>query len=602
MKTFFISIFCAFFLLLSSAFATPQPAPVDQAFRFSVSVDDPQTIIAHWRIAPGYFLYKDRFSYKIVSPKAATLGSFTLPNGIKKYDDILGQHQVYQGNLALPIPIKRPDNAPKDMTIKVCYQGCSANGYCYPPQTKEVMVSLDAAKDERFTGKTVNGKKVQFPISEQDKLTQLLANHNITLILLSFFGFGLLLSFTPCVLPMIPILSGLIIGHGESLSLGKAFRLSLTYVLAMAVTYAIAGIAAGFAGHTLQAALQTPWIIISFSLIFVLLALSLFGFYELRLPSKFEEKISSLSNKQKSGNYVGVGIMGVLSTLIVSPCVSAPLIGALAYIGQTGDAILGGSALFAMGLGMGVPLLIIGTSGGKLLPKAGSWMQVVEASFGVMLLAVAIWMLERILPGQITLALWAALFIISAVYMGILNPEKKHGWANFWKGLGLLFVIYGIILLIGATMGNSNPLEPLANGHAVAGEVAHNSNIEKPLFAHIKNNDDFDRELDLATSRDKIIMLDFYADWCISCKEMDRNTFSHPEVKTLLNRMVALRADVTNNDLQDQALEERLKVIAPPTILFFDKQGSELANYRIVGEQNAEQFLQHLQRVLGHKQ
>lgn len=600
MKHTLSTIVGLFLLLVSVSWAAPQPIPVDQAFRFSMSVENPETLVANWRIAPNHFLYKDRFSYKVVIPDGTVIGPVKLPQGIEKHDEILGDHQVYQGNFTLPIPIKAPKGTDGKMTLKICYQGCSADGYCYPPQTKEITVNLNAGAGTIFTGKTVNGRQTAAPLSEQDKLTQLLANHNILLILISFFGFGLLLSFTPCVLPMIPILSGLIIGHGKELSLGKAFRLSFTYVLAMAITYAVAGIAAGFAGHTLQAALQTPWIIVSFSLIFVLLALSLFGFYELRLPSKFEEKISSFSNKQKSGHYLGVAIMGVLSTLIVSPCVSAPLIGALAYIGQTGDAILGGSALFAMGLGMGVPLLIIGTSGGKLLPKAGPWMQVVEASFGVMLLAIAIWMLERILPGQITMLFWATLLIISAVYMGILNPERKAGWANFWKGLGLLFAVYGIILVIGAAMGNKNPLEPLAGGHAIAAPSTNNNITQKaPLFKVIKNNDDFDHALNLATAKDKITMLDFYADWCISCKEMDRNTFSNPEVDALLRTIITLRADVTQNDLQDQALEERLKVIAPPTILFFDDQGSELVNYRIVGEQNAEQFLQHLQQVLG---
>lgn len=600
MKSLINSFAFLFLFIISSSWASTPPIPADQAFRLNVSVENPETLQAQWKITPGYFLYKDRFSYKVVSPEGTELGPIALPEGIEKHDEILGQYQVYQSNLTLKMPLKNVKS--NELMIKICYQGCSADGYCYPPQTKEIALNLDAPPSELFSGKTVNGHPPGQSLSEQDKLTELLASQSFWLSILSFFGFGLLLSFTPCVLPMVPILSGIIIGHGKTITLGKAFRLSLTYVIAMAATYAVAGVLAGFAGQTLQAALQQTWLLIGFSGIFVLLSLSLFGFYELRLPAAITEKISSLSNKQHSGHYLSVAIMGILATLIVSPCVSPPLIGALAYIGQTGDAILGGSALFAMGLGMGVPLLIIGTSGGKLLPKAGPWMKIVEATFGVILLAVAVWMLSRILPGQLVMFFWAGLLIIPAVYMGILNPMKQTGWANFWRGLGLVFAIYGVILMIGAAMGNDNPLEPLEQKtNPFINYPASKYSAENPeaTFITIKTNDDFDRQLNQATLKNKITMLDFYADWCISCKEMDRHTFTDPNVKAKLQKMVLLRADVTNNDIEDRALEERLKVIAPPTILFFDKDGSEIVSQRIVGEKNAEQFLQHLERVLG---
>lgn len=579
--------------LAATCFAEqPTPLPVDSAFKLSATVKDQNTVQLNWKMAPGYYLYKDRFSYKITHPSKASLGEILLPEGIQKQDEILGEYSIFLNNLTVDVPVESAKG--QEITLKVCYQGCSKQGFCYPPETKKLTLDLSQINSQPTQVVSVNGSKTPGRISEQDRVASLLANGSLWIALISFFGFGLLLAFTPCVLPMIPILSGIILGH-EGISTRKAFWLSLIYVLAMSFTYALAGVLAGFAGQSIQAALQLPWVIATFSLLFVLLALPLFNLYELRLPNSWQLKLSNLSNRQQSGKYFGVAIMGVLSTLIVSPCVTAPLVGALAYIGNTGDSVLGGAALFVMGLGMGVPLLIIGTSGGRLLPKAGPWMDNVKAFFGVLLLAVAIWMLSRIIPGQYTMLLWSALLIISAVYMGILTPNNQTGWAKFYKGVGLLLAVYGILLMIGAAMGNDDPTQPL-NRTSINVAVASNQNAVTPehKVTVIKSNDDFDEELTAASKRGQIMVLDFYADWCIACKDMQRHTFTDPQVRSLLADLHFVQANVTNNDVIDQALQERLGVVAPPTIIFFDSEGNEIASHRIVGEMGAQAFIDHL--------
>lgn len=579
--------------------ATKQPIPVDDAFHFSATVKDKHTVIVHWDIAPGYHLYKERFSYKLMAPAGASLGNIILPPGIPQEDNILGKHQVYNQELSLDIPIEHLDGKP--VTVKVCYQGCADDNFCYPPQTKEITLDLQAPPGTPANTTTViNGNPK--PQSQQDQITSLLENESVWLIILSFFGFGLLLALTPCVLPMIPILSGIIIGHGASLHTKKAFFLSLTYVIAAALTYAIAGVIAGFLGESLQAFFQAPWVIVSFSIVFILLSLSLFGLYELRFPTYLQEKFVGLSNRQKGGSYIGTAVMGVLAALIVSPCVTAPLVGALIYISTTGNALLGGLALFVMGLGMGVPLIIIGTSSGRWLPKAGAWMNTIKALFGVLLLAAAIVMLSRIIPGPLSLMLWAALLIISAIYMGVLNPFIQSGWGKLWKGCGVLFIIYGTILMVGSGLGSDDPLQPLAKFAVpsfgsqtfvnVPGAV-----IPNLVFKPIKTNDDFDRELAKAHTANKPVMLDFYADWCIACKEMDQRVFTDPTVRGLLKSWVLLRADVTANDKLDKSLKERLGVIAPPTILFFDAKSNEIEAVRVVGGMNAAEFIGHVKAI-----
>jgi len=437
-------------------------------------------------------------------------------------------------------------------------------------------------------------------LSEQDSIAKRLSEGNLFATLLAFFGFGLLLAFTPCVFPMIPILSSIIVGQGDNMTTRRGFVLSLVYVLAMAATYTLAGIFAGLFGENLQSAFQNPWILSTFTAVFVLLALSMFGFYDLQMPAFIQGRLTEISNRQKGGNLGGVAVMGFLSALIVGPCVAAPLAGALIYIGQTGDAVLGGLALFALSLGMGAPLIAIGTGAGKLLPRAGRWMDAIKAVFGVLLLAVAIWMLERILPAYVTLALWAALLILSSVYLRALDalPVEASGWARLWKGLGVVSLVYGVLLLIGAASGARDPLQPLqgilATGHTGTATAIQEAHLP---FKRIKNLADLDRELAAAHTQGRPVMVDFYADWCVSCKEMEKYTFTDPKVHQALSNYVLLQADVTANDDADKALMKRFNLIGPPSILFFDSQGKEHKELALVGFKPAEAFVKHVKSL-----
>jgi thiol:disulfide interchange protein DsbD len=411
-----------------------------------------------------------------------------------------------------------------------------------------------------------------------------------------FFGLGLGLAFTPCVFPMIPILSSIIVGQGQHLTTARAFVLSLVYVLAVAVTYTVAGIAAALFGGNLQAAFQNPWILSSFAAVFVVLALSMFGFYELQMPSSVQSRLNEMSTHQKGGTLFGVAVMGFLSALIVGPCVAAPLIGALLVIGQTGDVMLGGSALFALSLGMGAPLLAIGTGFGKVLPKAGPWMDATKAVFGVLLLAVAIWMLERILPPAVTMALWAALLIASAVYMGALDSlaSGASGWRRLWKALGLVLLVWGALLLIGVAAGGRDALQPLRGIFAGGGSgTAAQADAHLP-FKRIKSVADLEAEVSAAAAAGKPVMLDFYADWCVSCKEMEKFTFSDPRVRQALSDAVLLQADVTANDDDDKALLKHFNLLGPPTIIFYAADGQERRAHRVVGYMKVNEFLEHL--------
>ncbi len=570
--------------------------PVDKAFAFSAEVIDGNTLLASWDIADGYYLYQSRFDFALRDAEGLSLGEARFPPGGKeKFDEFFGQMVVYYEQAAIQLPVIRQDSAPREIILEVHYQGCAEAGFCYPPEKREVSLSLPAGVvGAAPLPVAADGGTV---MSEQDSIAAGLADSSLWLILLTFYGFGLLLAFTPCVFPMIPILSGIIVGQGKQVGTRQAFMISLVYVLAMAVTYTTAGVIAGLFGQNLQAAFQDPWILSFFALVFVLLALSMFGFYELQLPSSWQSKLVEISNSQKGGTLAGAGVMGFLSALIVGPCVAAPLAGALIYIGQTGDAVLGGAALFAMSLGMGTPLLIVGTSAGKLLPKAGVWMEPIKAVFGVLLLAVAIWMLERILPAPLILALWAILLIVSAIYMGALDqlPPGSSGWFRLWKGTGLVMLLYGAILLLGAASGGDDPLNPLRNLTLAAPGGAQ---AQKKLdFKPVKGIEGLERELQRAAAQGKPVMLDFYADWCISCKEMERYTFSDPAVQAALSKGVLLKADVTANDEADKALLKKFRLIGPPAMLFFDEQGQEQRALRLVGFMEADAFRAHVERA-----
>jgi len=434
------------------------------------------------------------------------------------------------------------------------------------------------------------------PVSEQDRLAGLLTSNPAGAIA-AFFLAGLLLAFTPCVFPMVPILSGIIIGQGARLTTLRAFWLSLVYVLAMSITYTVAGVLAGLFGQNLQAVFQNPWIISGFVMIFIALALSMFGFYELQLPGRLQTRLAEASNRQQGGALWGVAVMGFLSALIVGPCVAPPLMAALIVIGSSGDAILGGTALFALSIGMGVPLILFGVSAGKLMPKAGAWMSAVKAVFGVGLLALSIWMLERILPGSLIMLLWGALAVGCGVYLGALErvAAGPSGWQRLWKALGVFLLVLGILEVVGAVAGGDDWLRPLAGLRSDASTA---SVEDEHAFERIKSLSDLEQALSRASADGQGAMFDFYADWCVECKRMERNTFPEPGVQDLLRRMRLLQADVTDHDAVDQELMQAFGIIGPPAILFFDRNGHEMKAFRLVGYFDPETFSVHLQRVL----
>jgi len=573
-----------------------EPIPANQAFQFSATAKDYQTIVAMWTIKPGYYLYRDRIQISPANPGKDILAQPLLPATtlIKDYPGI-GKLPVYKGNLKIAVPVIKSSG--KTLIIKVHYQGCSEKGYCYPPQTKIVPINLagnymvpvqpveiDLPPTEKTTTTTTT------PTSEQDKIAQLLSQHNLFTILIGFFLFGLLLSLTPCVLPMIPILSGIIISKGPNISRAHAFGISCAYVLGMAITNTAAGIIFGFIGYSVQVIFQQPWIIVLYSLIFVAMALSLFGLYNIQIPQALQNKLTKINNHQKHGTYVGATIMGVLSFLILSPCVTPPLVGALAYISQSGNAALGGAALFVMSIGMGTPLLLIGAFSKNFLPKAGSWMNGIKYILGVLMLALAIWMISRILPGTVTMILWGILILGSSIALDTFKTATTT-WKKIRKTIGILLFVYGLVLLIGAFIGNTNPLDPLnlPNKH-----VAHKESI----FIPANTLKEAQQQLQLAKSQHQPVILDFYADWCIACKQMDLYTFSNPQVQKQLGKFRLLRADVTKNNMQTIELQKYFHVVAPPTILFFDPNGKEIKSSRIVGEMSASAFLKHLEIIM----
>ncbi|NOY62194.1 MAG: protein-disulfide reductase DsbD [Gammaproteobacteria bacterium] len=578
-------------------FLTPE-----QAFRYVLEVQDATTLVAHWEIEEGYYLYRDKLSFTLKSDvDGVSLGAPLLPPGKIKNDESFGHSEVYYDAVTIRIPLQRSNLDALDLVLEARYQGCADKGFCYPPTTQESTVSLGSMTQVTTAAAASGSVQKVSTVSETDRIAQSLASDNIVLMALTFFGFGLLLSFTPCVFPMIPILSGIIVGQGESITTRRAFVLSLVYVLAMASTYTVAGVITGLFGANVQAVFKNPWIISAFSGLFVLLALSMFGFYELQLPARWQSKLADMSNSQRGGTLLGVASMGVLSALIVGPCVAAPLAGALIYIGQSGDALLGGVALFAMGLGMGAPLLVIGTSAGKLLPKAGEWLNSIKAVFGVLLLGVAVWMMERVLPAQVSMLLWALLIIISAIYMGALTrlAADASGWHKLRTGLGVVLLVYGILILVGVASGARDIFHPLQNFSAGAGhEGSAAGAVQHVQFKQIKGTAGLRRELATAASNGHFSMLDFYADWCVACKEMERDTFSDASVIQQLADVVLLQTDVTANDEIDQDLMKALGVIGPPSILFFDGNGDEMKAFRIVGYMGPEAFRAHVASVV----
>ena len=561
----------------------------DQAFEFFASVKDDYTLHVNWQIAEGYYLYREKVQLELINADGVKLGTYDIPRGTPKQDEAFGQVETFHNELGFDLPIIRSSQSAKTITLQAKYQGCADRGVCYPPMSKKIDLALSIAQQ------STEDQPATPELSEQDQIVQSLHKDSLAITLLSFFGFGLLLSLTPCIFPMIPILSGIIVGHGNRITTTRAFLLSLSYVLASALTYTVFGILAALFGSNLQTAFQQPWIIGLFSAVFVALSLSMFGFYHLELPKSLQVKLHNSSEIHRDGSLWGAAIMGSLSSLIVGPCVAAPLAGALIYIGQTGDAVLGGSALFTLGLGMGVPLLLLGASAGKLLPKAGNWLNSTKAVFGVIMLAVAVWMLSRILPGNIIMILWAMLLIFPAIYLSAVDPlpENSSGWRKLWKGLGLMMLAYGLLLLIGFSLGNSNPLKPL-QGLGVSTAQAAESDIS---FERVNSIAALEARINQAAANHQPVMLDFYADWCISCKEMETYTFADPRVKQALKGYVLLQADVTNNSDDDKALLTKFNLIGPPAILFFGLDHQEKIANRVIGYQDAEVFIKSLQHI-----
>lgn len=571
-----------------AGYSSDRALPADEVFFPNAFAVDGNTIEFGIRLLPDYYLYKSKITVRSLNDKA-TAGQLDLPKGKIKTDEWLGEQEVYFNEVFGRVAIARATPEAMDLEIELGYQGCKVDGICYLPITKVLTVSLPEASTTTDL----------IPVSEQARLAQIITGSSIWVAAALFFIAGLGLAFTPCVLPMVPILSGIIAGEGDNVSSRRGFTLALSYVMGMAIVYTAAGVAAAAAGLQLQATFNQPWIIILFAGLFVVLALGMFGAYELQMPSALQSKLSSVSGNQRSGTMIGAFVMGALASLIVTACVAPALIAALSVIAQTGDMLRGGSALFAMSLGMGAPLLLVGAAQGKLLPKAGGWMVAVKNAFGFMMLALAVWMLSRILPGTVTMLLWAVLVFMAGVFMGGLttlstdsNVAQKLG-----KGFGFLAIIYGIILLLGALSGGSNPLQPLANinlggNTSIVAEAEHNL-----PFQRIKTVDDLDRDVAAAAAEGKTVLLDFYADWCVSCKEMEAYTFTDDDVQAALSNTVWLQADVTANDDADQALLKRFEVFGPPTIIFFGADGQQRHGYEVVGYMKAQDFARHVRQA-----
>jgi thiol:disulfide interchange protein DsbD len=605
--------------------------PPDEAFRFAAIPDGPDHVRLIWQIADGYYLYRTRVKAATTSSQAQ-LGALEMPTGETKSDEYFGKQEIYHHELVAGVPVARASAAELSLPLQVTYQGCATAGLCYPPITKEIMVSLPSGNGggaagagagnfssaagtsagsaaggsslvsgggsasangmASAAGSAVSGSADSATgayVSEQDRFATLIKSGNTFLMLGGFFLAGLVLAFTPCVLPMVPILSGIIAGQGKNVTTRRAFSLSLTYVLGMAFTYTIAGALCAAAGKQVQTVFQQPWILALFAALFVVLALSMFGLFTIQMPAAIQTRVANVSNQQQAGTFGGVALMGVLSALIVTTCVGPALVGALIVIGQTGQIARGAAALFAMSIGMGTPLLIVGASAGKLLPKAGAWMDTVKKLFGVMMLAVAAWMLARIIPERLSLLLWAIPALVCA-WLLITEVRKRSAGTVVVRLVGVAAGVYGVALVAGSVLGGTDPLAPFAS------RMAHQQELP---FHTIKSVADLQREITQAKSEGRTVLVDFSAKWCVSCKEMEKYTFTDTAVKTALDRTVLLRADVTDNDADDQALLKHMGIIGPPTIAFYGVNGEERANYRVVGFMKADAFASHAREALG---
>jgi thioredoxin:protein disulfide reductase len=578
--------------LISGMLHAAEPLPPEQAFRFTAHALDAGTIELQWQVAPDYYLYRDKFSWS-----AANTAKAIFPKGEMKDDELFGKVEVYRGDVRITIPLTTTGGT---LHLRAQSQGCWDGGICYPPQTHEATIDLNIAPSIAVSPAPTSGESAPSN-DDSDGITRFLTQvasaggaSSYGWLLASFFGFGLLLAFTPCMFPMIPILSGIIVQHGHALSHARAAWLSLAYVLGMAVTYALVGIAAGLSGTLLSAALQNVWVLGGFALIFVVLSLSMFGFYELQLPAALQSRLSNTANRQ-GGSFPAIALMGALSALIVGPCVAAPLAGALLYIAKTGDATLGGIALFVMALGMGAPLLLVGAFSRRLLPKSGPWMTGVNRLFGVAMLATALWLISPVIPVWLAMLGWALLLIIPAVFLRAIDPLPVHAHSaqRLGKGVGIVLLLTGAVMLVGAVGGARDPLRPLGFLRADASATSHIAVSPELTWQKVDSPAALDAALNAS---DKPVMLDFYADWCVSCKEMERDTFTDPAVIKALSHFTRLKADVTANTAEHKALLSRFDLFGPPGIVFFSERQA-LTTPRVIGFVPPERFVTIVQSV-----
>jgi thiol:disulfide interchange protein DsbD len=625
---------------------------VDDAFQLSVDVFDNE-LIASWKIAPEYYLYQHRFAATF---KNATLEQPFLPDGKRKTDEYFGEVETYTKAVQISLPYQSNNDS---FVVEIEFQGCADAGLCYPPTSRYFNIdrnngsaekiqqsdfeqvnaaqtarwtapplasatsqpSADSAANEQSSGTVSNQQNSssktdaeatqdkQAFVSEKDKIINTLNDSSVIIGFFSLVLLGIGLAFTPCVFPMMPIISSIIAGQGKNITTSKAFFLSLTYTQAMAIPYVIIGFIVAGVGASATATLQSPPFVIGAAVVFLLLSLGMFGFYEIQLPTSVQNKLNQVSQKQQSGTYIGAGIMGAISGAVVSPCVTIPLIAVLTWISQVGDSVTGAIYLYGLAVGMGIPLIMIGVGGGKLMPKAGNWMNAVKAVFGVLMIVVALYITKHLIPGQINLVLWGLLAIISATYMGALR-QVEAGWPTLWKGVAIGLMVYGVVLIIGAAQGSQSLMKPLAStqshsqpaltGNRVANttEQQQNASIHDG-FILIKTTDDLDKYLAQAKAENKTVMLDFFAEYCAACYEFAELTFPHPKVQQALANTILLQADVTEGDADDRALMERFKIFGLPSILFFDRNGNEITSLRAEGFEDAETFATRIDAAIG---
>jgi thiol:disulfide interchange protein DsbD len=574
--------------------------PVDEAVVLNARFDKPNELTVAWQIAPGHYLYRDKLTFAATG--RIDLGAANLPAGVAHADDNFGDVEVFFDYVEAKVPFARASPDAIEVELTAGFQGCREASICYPPG--EQLMSLVLPATSEFPAAVPANPAGSELVSEQDQWLSRIVNGSWWTLLGGFYVAGLLLSLTPCVLPMVPILSSIIAGQGGTVSTQRGFLLSLSYVLGMAATYTAAGAIAALAGSQVQALFQKPWLITLFAGVFVVLALGMFGLFELQMPAAVQTRLANMANRQKGGTFIGTAVIGALTALIVTTCVAPPLIGALTFISQTGDVARGSGALFALSMGMGTPLLLVGASAGQLLPKVGPWMNTVKAAFGVMLIGVAIYMMDRVLSGTVTLVLWSLLVFLSGVFLGAFEPLPAGPSAarRLAKGLGVLACLYGALLLIGATLGGDDPLRPIPQSAvprgAAGGVLAATSSEEEALsFRAVETVAELDAALGEARTTNQPVMLDFTAEWCISCKEMEEYTFPDSAVVGALEPFMLLRADVTDNNDDDKALLQRFKSFGPPTIAFFDRSGFERTNFKLVGFVPADKFREHVQSL-----